>query len=174
MSDHKKFMKEALKEASKALKAGEFPVGCVMVYQGEIIARGRRINSREPDANEMDHSEIIALRKVIELHLENEHDGITAYSTMEPCLMCYVTLLLNGVRKFVYGFEDIMGGGTNLDLQSLSPLYRGMAVDVIPHVLRDECMELFRSFFADPNNTYWQESPLARYVLEQCSAENQK
>ena len=86
---------------------------------------------------------------------------------MEPCLMCYVTLLLNGIRKFVYGFEDVMGGGTNLDLQQLNPLYREMEIDIVPHVMRRESLELFKTFFENPANTYWQDSPLAQYILAQ-------
>jgi tRNA(adenine34) deaminase len=85
--------------------------------------------------------------------------------------MCYVTLLLNGIRTIVYAYEDIMGGGTNLDLNKLTPLYREMSVAITPHILRRESLELFRIFFADQDNTYWQDSPLARYTLEQIAAE---
>jgi tRNA(adenine34) deaminase len=174
MADHETYMKEALREAAKALDAGEFPVGCVMVSENEIIARGHRLNSRESETNELDHSEIVTLRQVIEQHPEKDISSITVYSTMEPCLMCYATLLLNGVRKFVYGYEDLMGGGTGLDLYPLNPLYREMKVEVIPHVLRHESMELFKTFFSNPDNTYWQDSPLAQYTLTQCSAKKQK
>ena len=88
--------------------------------------------------------------------------------------MCYVTLLLNGIRKIVYGYEDIMGGGTNLDLKTLNPLYKEMSVEIIPHVLRRESLELFRTFFSAPDNIYWQDSPLAHYTLAQIAAEDNK
>jgi tRNA(adenine34) deaminase len=88
--------------------------------------------------------------------------------------MCYVTLLLNGIRRIVYGYEDIMGGGTNLDLQTLKPLYREMSVEIIPHILRRESLELFNAFFADQDNTYWKDSPLARYTVAQIAAETEK
>ncbi len=172
MTDHTAYMKEALHEAAEALENGEFPVGCVMVLKGEIIARGQRINSRARTENEMDHSEIVTLRKVIEQLPEIDRGEITVYSTMEPCLMCYVTMLLNGIRNFVYGYEDIMGGGTNLDLNLLNPLYSEMTVQIIPHVLRNESVDLFKTFFADPDNTYWQDSPLARYTLAQTPPES--
>jgi len=171
MRRHEDYMKEALKEARNALEAGEFPVGCVMVYEGEIISRGRRINSIPPAENELDHAEIIALRKVFAEHPGKDRAGITVYSTMEPCLMCYVTLLLNGIRKIVYGYEDVMGGGTNLDLSLLSPLYREMSVDIVPQIMRRESLALFKTFFGDEAKTYWQDSPLARYTLEQLTAE---
>jgi tRNA(adenine34) deaminase len=167
MIEHEKFMQQALSEADKALAAGEFPVGCVIVHEGQIISRGQRINSKSPNENELDHSEIVALRKIFEQHPEIDRSRIVVYSTMEPCLMCYVTLLLNGIRTIVYGYEDIMGGGTNLDLQTLNPLYQEMSVEIIPNVLRSESLKLFKTFFTDQDNTYWQDSPLARYTLAQ-------
>jgi len=167
MNSHDKYMYEALLQAKDALTAGEFPVGCVMVYEGEIISRGKRINSRAPNENELDHAEIMALRELSEQLPKIDRNKITVYSTMEPCLMCYVTMLLNGIRKIVYGYEDIMGGGTDLDLQALNPLYREMTVEITPHVLRRESLELFKDFFSGPDNIYWKASPLAQYTLAQ-------
>jgi tRNA(adenine34) deaminase len=172
MTNHENFMQQALEEAGKALTNGEFPVGCAMVYEGEVINRGRRINSKIPDENELDHAEIMALRELFVHHPDIDRSKVVVYSTMEPCLMCYVTLLLNGIRKIVFGYEDIMGGGTNLDLQALNPLYKEMSVEIVPHVLRRESLELFRTFFAAPDNTYWKDSPLARYTLDQIAAED--
>ena len=174
MADHKNFMQKALGEANKALAAGEFPVGCVMVLEDKIISKGRRINSKAPNDNELDHAEIVTLRELFAQHPEIDRSEIVVYSTMEPCLMCYVTLLLNGIRKIVYGYEDIMGGGTNLDLQTLKPLYREMSVEINPHILRRESLELFDAFFADQDNTYWKDSPLARYTVAQIAAETEK
>jgi tRNA(adenine34) deaminase len=174
MSHHDIYMREALLEAREALIAGEFPVGCVMVYEEEIISRGRRINSKAPNDNEMDHAEIMALRKLFAQHPEIDRSQIAVYSTMEPCLMCYITLLLNGIRKIFYAYEDIMGGGTSLNLKELTPLYQEMSVSVTPHILRRESLELFKTFFADQDNTYWQDSQLARYTLNQIAAENNK
>jgi len=171
MDNHKAFMQEALLEGRQALDAGEFPVGCVMVHEGRIVSKGRRINSKAPDDNELDHAEIMALRELFAQHPEIKRSAITVYSTMEPCLMCYVTLLLNGIRRIVYAYEDIMGGGTSLDLTPLAPLYREMRVSITPHVLRRESLELFRAFFANQDNTYWQDSPLAEYTLAQIAAE---
>ena len=171
MTDHEFFMQQAIAEAGKALAAGEFPVGCVMVHEGRVVSKGRRINSRAPGENELDHAEIMALRKLFAHHPEIDRSKIIVYSSMEPCLMCYVTLLLNGIRTFVYAYEDIMGGGTSLDLQSLNPLYRDMAADVTGRVLRRQSLELFRAFFADQDNTYWQDSTLAKYTLAQITAE---
>ena len=83
--------------------------------------------------------------------------------------MCYATLLLNGVRRLVYAYEDAMGGGTSLPLAQLAPLYRELApeVEIIPHVRRRESLALFQRFFRQPDTSYWQDSLLARYTLEQ-------
>jgi tRNA(adenine34) deaminase len=174
MGNHDIYMREALLEAREALVAGEFPVGCVMVHEEKIISRGRRINSRYPDENELDHAEIMALRKLFVKHPDIERSQIVVYSTMEPCLMCYVTLILNGFRSIVYAYEDIMGGGTSLDTTELAPLYREMSITITPRVLRKDSLELFRTFFADQNNSYWQDSPLASYTLAQIAAEDGK
>ena len=174
MSNHDIYMREALLDAREALLAGEFPVGCVMVYENTVISRGRRINSKPPNENELDHAEIMALRNFFAQHPAIDRSRIIVYSTMEPCLMCYVTLLLNGIRKIVYAYEDIMGGGTSLNLKELSPLYQEMSVSITQHILRRDSLELFKTFFADQDNTYWQDSPLPRYTLDQIAAENRK
>lgn len=160
-------MQAALAEAREALIAKEFPVGCVMVYHGVIMARGRRLNSAGATINEMDHAEITALRELIASFPTVDRAEIIVYSTMEPCLMCFSTLLLNGIRTIVYAFEDPMGGGTEINLSGLKPLYQQMEVTIIPHVGRSEGLKLFKQFFADSNNQYWQKSLLARYTLEQ-------
>ncbi|MDT8335841.1 MAG: deaminase, partial [Desulfurivibrionaceae bacterium] len=158
---------EALAEARAALEVGDFPVGCVIARGDLILTRGRRSNSRGETANELDHAEISTLRRFLSDFPEVAPGAVTVYATMEPCLMCYATLLLNGIRRIVYGYEDAMGGGTGLDLAGLAPLYREMRVEIVTHLRRAECLTLFRDFFANPANGYWQDSPLAEYTLRQ-------
>ena len=86
---------------------------------------------------------------------------------MEPCLMCYSTLLVNGVRKIVYSYEDAMGGGTNLPLAALSPLYCDLKVEITGGVLREVGLALFKEFFTNPDNDYLANSLLAEYTLKQ-------
>ena len=167
MSSHETFMQMAMDQAKEALAAHEFPVGCVIVHDDLVVAHGRRTNSTSETTNELDHAEIVALRALLAARPEIDRSQLVVYSTMEPCLMCYATLLLNGVRTIVYAYEDAMGGGTSLDLASLTPLYREMKVELIPHVLRRESLDLFRKFFADPDNDYWRDSLLADYTLRQ-------
>lgn len=167
MNHDEKHMREALGEARYALDAGNFPVGCVIACGAEILTRGRRTNSRGESTNELDHAEISALRCLLDEHPAIAPAEVTIYATMEPCLMCYSTMILNGIRRIVYAYEDAMGGGTNLDLSSLRPLYQDMQVEVIPHICRPESLDLFRKFFNNPENDYWQDSLLAEYTLRQ-------
>jgi tRNA(adenine34) deaminase len=81
--------------------------------------------------------------------------------------MCYAAIILNGVRQIVYAYEDVMGGGTSLDLKRLNPFYQDMQVSIKPHVLREESLALFKKFFANPKNTYLEGSLLAEYTLKQ-------
>lgn len=166
--NHEQFMLAALKEAEAALARGEFPVGCVIVSDGEIIVRDGRQHSRqssERPASELEHAEINALRALRRQQPLLPMERVTIYSTMEPCLMCYSTLLVNGVRRFVYAYEDIMGGGTNLPLERLSPLYKNMRTTITPGVLRSESLALFKSFFGGPQ-TYLRGTILAQYTLD--------
>jgi len=161
------FMAEALVEAERALAAGEFPVGCVLVREGRILARGHRENSCGAHFNELDHAEVVTLRGLLNERPDIDCAGLTVYSTMEPCLMCYATMLLSGIRRFVWAYEDVMGGGTSLDLHQLPPLYAGMQVTVRGRVLRARSLRLFAEFFRAWS--YWQDSLLATYTLEQAA-----
>ena len=168
--EHEHSMDAALNEARAALAAGEFPVGCVFVADGAIVARGHRENSGEDGRNEIDHAEVLTLRELLALRPAIDPGAVTVYSTMEPCLMCFSTLLLSGVRNFVWAYEDVMGGGTNLPLSMLNPLYRGMEVHLLDQVRRDESLRLFQQFFR--SGSYWQDSLLARYTLAQTPEES--
>ena len=165
MQNHEKFMRVALAEGKTALAAGDFPVGCVFVENEDVLAQGHRKNSGGDNANELDHAEVLTLRSLLDKRPRYDLSNVTVYSTMEPCLMCFTTLLLSGIRNFVWAYEDVMGGGSNLPLESLTPLYAEMNISVVPKVLRDESLKLFQDFFR--NYTYWADSPLAKYTLEQ-------
>lgn len=168
--DHRFFMEQALREAERGLEAGEFPVGCVIVYHGRVVATGRRCNSSGA-SNELDHAEMVALRGVLSSEAAGKLAEVTVYSTMEPCLMCYATLLVNGVRRFVYAYEDVMGGGTNLPLAQLAPLYRDLQPMVLGAVLRRPSLALFKRFFSSPDRAYLEGSLLAEYTLAQEDSE---
>lgn len=173
MESHEKFMKLALEQAEAALETGNFPVGCVMVEDGRVVSSGKRIHSKSTP-NEIDHAEIIALRKLVAARIDNDLSRVVVYSTMEPCLMCFSTLIVSGIRSIVYGYEDVMGGGTNIDLGQLAPFYSSMKMLVIPHVLRDRSLLQFKKFFSDSSNQYLQGSLLANYTLKQATSSQKR
>ncbi len=164
------FMAFALELAEIALKQGDFPVGCVIADGETIIAQGRRTGTATGMANEIDHAEINALRSLNTIAPNNDRSRLTIYATMEPCLMCFSAIMLSGLGRIVYAYEDIMGGGTGCDRSSLSPLYRDSSLTVVAGVLRARSVALFQRFFTDSGNAYWADSLLSRYTLEQSIA----
>ena len=165
--DYKHFMGKALKQARKALSAGEFPVGCVIVYQDTILSTGSRKGTLGNFPNEIEHAEIIALKQLIDLRVNIDNNSVVLFTTLEPCMMCLGAMILSGISEIVYAYEDIMGGGTNCDLRKMTPLYKDCGISIVPNILRKESLELFKVFFKNPKNSYWRGSLLAGYTLSQ-------
>ena len=164
---HIRYMQLALDEAQRAMENDEFPVGCIMEYQGRIIARGQRTGTRLETPSELDHAEMIALRQLESLDESLDRKQITLYATLEPCLMCFGALLIGGIGTIVYAYEDAMGGGTSCDRSRLPELYSNNGVKIIPGVMRRESLALFKTYFSNPEIDYWRDSHLARYTLAQ-------
>jgi tRNA(adenine34) deaminase len=165
--DNEYFMNRALEEAKIALADGEFPVGCVIAWRDRIVATGMRKFSKGAFLNEIDHAEMVALKYLSRQEQVVDSSKAALYCTMEPCLMCLGAIILSGIRKVVFAYEDVMGGATNCDLTKLSQLYKKEPITIVGNVLRAESLALFQTYFSDPNNTYWQDSLLARYTLSQ-------
>ena len=165
--DYEHFMQKALDQAQNALAMGEFPVGCVAVYQNKVLASAARSGTGGEFSNEVDHAEMVVLKRLIDLEQNIDCRQVTVFCTMEPCLMCLGALILSGIGEIVYAYEDVMGGRTQCNLSSLTPLYRDHNISIVPNILRRQSLELFKAFFQNPENTYWQGSLLARYTLDQ-------
>ncbi len=163
------FMKQALGQAEKALAVGEFPVGCVIVYGMRVIAGGAREGSSGETPSEIDHAEIVAIRNLNETAPLIPRNELTLYCTMEPCLMCFSAIILSGIKRIVYAYEDPMGGGTGCDLTRLPLLYRESNLTVVPGVMRNESLALFGRFFSGDENTYWEGSLLSEYTLAEAA-----
>lgn len=161
------FMDKALVEAESALRRGDFPVGCVITDGKRIVASGSREGSSGRRPNELDHAEIMALRRLDQLGEALDPTGLTLFCTMEPCLMCYGAILLSGIPEIVFAYEDAMGGGTGCALDRLPPLYAQRRMIITAGVRRKESLALFKTFFDNPDNGYWQASHLAAYTLGQ-------
>ena len=160
-------MKQALTIARHALNNDEFPVGCVIVYKDKVIAQGERINTNQNMASELDHAEMIALRRLEELSHPGDRAEMTIYATLEPCLMCFGAILISRIGTLVYAYEDAMGGGVSCDRKKLPRLYGYNDIEIVPNVCREESLQLFQDFFSRPHIDYWRDSYLATYTLSQ-------
>lgn len=168
MSDDIHFMEMALAQADAALRRGEFPVGCVIAHGEAVVVTGfRQGTATGGPANETDHAEMVAIRRLDHSGDRRPREEMTLYCTMEPCLMCFAAILLGRIGRVAYGYEDAMGGGTGIDRRQLSPLYRETAVRVKGGVLRAQCLARFQAFFSKPESDYWRGSLLERYTLSQ-------
>ena len=161
------FMEAALDSACAALDRGEFPVGCVIGDGQNVVAQGARSGTAGEWANEIDHAEINALRSLEGRFAATDRSALTLYCTMEPCLMCFSAIVLSGIRRIVYAYEDVMGGGSRIDRSGMTPLFRDARLIVVPGLLREKSLVLFQRFFANAENTYWADSLLSRYTLAQ-------
>ena len=161
------FMNLAVEEARLVLKAGEFPVGCVIASENELLVTGSRTGTAGKHPNEIDHAEITALKRLSVFKKPFDPKALTLYCTLEPCLMCFGAILLSNIGRLVYAYEDVMGGATSCDLSLLTPLYQKNTISIMPDLLRKKSLMLFKAYFSDPAINYWQDSRLARYTLEQ-------
>jgi tRNA(adenine34) deaminase len=143
--NHIKYMKEALKEANKAALKDEVPVGCVIVNDGKIIARGHNLirTKKDPSA----HAEIVAIRKACK-KLKNERlNGVILYVNIEPCPMCAGAILLARVKTLVYGAEDLKTGACGSVFSVINDNRNNHQVELITGVLKKECGEIVSNFF---------------------------
>jgi len=118
---HKVYLQRAVELALEAEAGGNLPIGALIVLRGEIIAEGSNA-LLVPDYNPGRHGEIETIKKVAVTHWPNASEMI-CYTTLEPCVMCYSTLLLHGVGKIVFGATDPEGGFRFIE-KSLPPFYK--------------------------------------------------
>lgn len=139
------FMRAALDEARAAAAHGDVPVGCVVVKDGEIVARGR--NRREADRDPTAHAELLALREAARALGAWRLTGCTVVVTVEPCPMCAGALVLARVDRLVYGCNDPKAGacGSLYDIPEDGRLNHRVAV--ARGILEAECGNVLREFF---------------------------
>jgi tRNA(adenine34) deaminase len=139
------WMAEAIKEARKALEAGEVPVGAVVVHRGRLVGRGHNRMETLKDATA--HAEIIAIGAASDALGDWRLEDATLYVTLEPCMMCMGAVFSARIARVVFGTEDRRGGacGGVVDLGRLKYLDREVTID--GGVLEGECRTLLRDFF---------------------------
>ena len=151
---HSVFMKRALEIAENMLAHGYLPVGAVLVKGHKIIANNALVKGDKKNTQRLDHAEIVALRRLFQKEVDADVSDVTLYCTFEPCLMCYSTAIIAGITKIVFAYEDVMGGGTNINHAALKPLYSEITMNITPDVCRTESLALFKKYFKNPDNAY--------------------
>lgn len=144
---HEKYMRAALQQAKKALLLGEVPIGCVIVHDNKIIARG--YNRRNTDKNTLSHAEITAIRKASKKIGDWRLEDCTLYVTLEPCQMCSGAIVQARIPQVVIGCMNPKAGcaGSILNLFEM-PAFNHQ-VKTTYGILAEECSAILKQFFKD-------------------------
>jgi len=143
--NHSYWMMRALAEARKAEEKGEVPIGCVIVRNEKVIARGH--NLRESSQDPSAHAELLAIRKAARKLGSWRLLETTLYVTLEPCTMCMGAIILSRIPTVVFGCYDPKGGaaGSLFDLSSDPRLNH--RVDLFSRIMESECSSMLSDFF---------------------------
>lgn len=145
LTEEEKYMKEAIRQAKKAAALNEVPIGCVIVYEEKIIARG--YNRRIVDKNVLAHAEIAAIRKACKKIGDWRLEGCTMYVTLEPCPMCAGAIIQARIPKVVMGCMNPKAGCAGSVLDMLHQPGFNHQVETEAGLLGEECSGLLKNFF---------------------------
>ena len=140
-------MREALRQAGKAGGLMEVPIGCVIVREGKIIARG--YNRRNTDKNTLSHAELNAIRKASRKLGDWRLEGCTMYVTLEPCQMCAGALVQSRIDAVVIGCMNPKAGCAGSVMNLLQTDGFNHRVEILSGILEEACSALLSDFFAD-------------------------
>ncbi|HEY4362599.1 MAG TPA: tRNA adenosine(34) deaminase TadA [Bryobacteraceae bacterium] len=139
------FLRQALDLAREAERAGEVPVGAIVVVGAEVVGRGRNspIARHDPTA----HAEVLALREAAGALANYRLESATLYCTLEPCVMCAGALVAARISRLVFGARDLRFGGVRSKFRLADSDLLNHRVEIVEGVLGTECVELMRNFF---------------------------
>ena len=147
MTTDEKYMREAIKQARKAAKIDEVPIGCVIVYDDKIIARG--YNRRNTDKSTLAHAEIIAIRKAAKVIGDWRLEDCTVYITLEPCPMCAGAIVQARIPRVVVGAMNPKAGCAGSVINLLQMDGFNHKAELTSGVLVDECRTMLQDFFKE-------------------------
>ena len=147
MTTDEKYMREAIKQARKAAKIDEVPIGCVIVYDDKIIARG--YNRRNTDKSTLAHAEIIAIRKAAKVIGDWRLEDCTMYITLEPCPMCAGAIVQARIPRVVVGAMNPKAGCAGSVINLLEMDGFNHKAELTSGVLVDECRTMLQDFFKE-------------------------
>ena len=146
-SNHEYYMKMALKEAKKAYKLGEVPIGCVIVHEDKIIGRG--YNRRNTDKSTLAHAEIAAIKKASKIIGDWRLEDCTLYVTLEPCQMCAGAIVQARIPTVVMGSMNPKAGCAGSILNILEVPQFNHQVHTIRGILEEEGSQMLTTFFKE-------------------------
>ncbi len=147
MTPDEKYMKAALREAKKAYKLDEVPIGCVIVQGDKIIARG--YNRRNTDKNTLAHAEMSAIKKASKKTGDWRLEDCTMYVTLEPCQMCAGAIVQSRLGKVVIGSMNPKAGCAGSVINLLQMKQFNHQVEMITGILEEECSTMLSGFFQE-------------------------
>lgn len=145
MQEKERFMKEALKEAKKAVQKLEVPVGCVIVKDGKIIARAH--NQKETKTDTTKHAEMIAIQKASKKLEAWRLLDCEMYVTLEPCSMCAGAMVQARIKKVYIGAMDGKTGACGSVLNLLQDYPFNHKVEIETGIRQEECENVLKEFF---------------------------
>ncbi len=140
-------MRAAIKEAKKAYALEEVPIGCVIVRDGKIIARG--YNRRNTDKNTLAHAELTAIKKASKKCGDWRLEDCTMYVTLEPCQMCAGAIVQSRMKKVVIAAMNPKAGCAGSVLNLLQMAEFNHQVEIERGLLEEECSMMLSTFFRD-------------------------
>ena len=147
MTVEEKYMKEAIKQAKKAYAIDETPIGCVIVYEDKIIARG--YNRRNTDKSTLSHAEITAIKKACKKLGDWRLEGCTLYVTLEPCPMCAGAIVQSRIDRVIVGSMNPKAGCAGSVLNILQTDGFNHQTELTTGILKEECSQLMTTFFKE-------------------------
>lgn len=147
MTEEERFMKEAIRQAKKAGALDEVPIGCVIVHEGKIIARG--YNRRNTDKNTLSHAELNAIRRASKKLGDWRLEGCTMYVTLEPCQMCAGALVQSRIDEVIIACMNPKAGCAGSVLNLLEMEGFNHKVKVTRGILEEECSQMLSAFFRE-------------------------
>ena len=145
MTLQESYMKAAIRQARKAESLGEVPIGCIIEYEGKIIARG--YNRRMIDKTVLAHAEIAAIRKACKKMGDWRLEGCTMYITLEPCPMCAGAIVQARIPKVVIGCMNPKAGCAGSVMDMLHEPGFNHQAEVVSGILEAECSQMLTDFF---------------------------
>ena len=148
--NHQYYMDEAIEEAKKALSVDEVPIGCVIVFNGEIIARAH--NRKEELQQVTAHAEVLTIEQACRLMKSWRLENCTLYVTLEPCPMCAGTIQQARIPVVVFGAKDPKGGsfGSNFNLNEVKGLNHYPMIE--SGIEEEKCSKLLKDYFKTKRN----------------------